>query len=351
MQINTILEYKLKGERNNRPRVPIIFTGKVFVIFVYDRKGFLESKIQCLSIDSFSLLWEYIHPHVINNLVVSETGSLLASCMNGEVLSFSIQDGAVIWRYRTLSGNIGSISNEVNSRIVFSGIQGSQWTWCLDTNTGTEIWKVKNSGHSYQPSIFEDKVVNSIEHQLFCLDLSSGKTIWKVSESKTYLFNPIVAKNMAICSGHGLINFYNIESGKLISTIQTGQPTNERESSIWRVTADESSIYFGDAKGFFYSYSFPHLNSFSFLSLNSRKNTSQRWKIETKGGIESIPAFFQDSILVINNGNQFLRIDKSNGHIIQETNTKGEAFTSGVTVAKDLIFYSCYGGTVVKISM
>jgi outer membrane protein assembly factor BamB len=293
MKIKNILEYKLNGERNNRPGIPLISYDNVLVIFVYDKKGFTESKIQCLSIDSFSLRWEYVHPHVINNLVVSASGNLLASCMDGEVLNLGMQDGAVIWQYKTTDDNIGSISNEVNSRIVFSGIQGSQWTWCLDTNKGTELWKVKNSGHSYQPYIFENKVLNSIEHQLFCLDLSSGRTIWKASESKAYLFNPIVANNMAISPGHGLINFYNIESGKLMSTLRTGQPIGDRDSSIWRITADEDSIYFGDARGIFYCYSFPRLSSFSFLGLNCRKNAGQRWKTETKGGIESIPAFFK----------------------------------------------------------
>lgn len=351
MKIRTVLEYKLKGERNNRPGIPLIFSDKLFVIFVYDHKGLTESRIQCLNTTDFTLIWEYIHPHVINNHVLSETGSLLASCMDGEVLNLNIRDGALIWKFKTTGGNIGPISNAVNSRIVFSGIQGTQCTWCLDTINGSQIWKVKNSGHSYHPYIFEDKVLNSIKHELSCLDLYSGNTIWKVSESKTYLFNPIVAGNMAIASGHGLIGFYNLESGKSVSTIYTGQLIKARESSVWRVTADESAIYFGDEKGLFYSYSFPELNSFSIFGLRNRKDASQKWKIETQGTIESIPGFFQDSVLVINNGKQFLRIDKSNGHILQEIKIKGEASISGVTVYNDMIFYSHYGGAVVKCSV
>jgi outer membrane protein assembly factor BamB len=340
MKIKAVLEYKLKGERNNRPRRPLVFSDKVYVIFVYDKKGFIESRIQCLDLNDFALSWEYIHPHVINNLVLTENGSLLASCMNGEVLKFDIYNGTIIWRFKTPGGNIGPISNEVNSKAVFSGVQGNQSTWCIDTTKGDELWSISNNGHSYHPYVYGDKILNTIGNDVNCLDLNSGQRLWKASEPKTFLFNPKVVNNLAIAPGHGLINIYYLQNGKFLNTIQTGQPANVSESGIREIVADEKSIYFGDAQGLFYSYSLP--------GSGNNYNTSLQWKIKTQGGIESIPSFFQDSILVINNGNQFLRIDKSNGDIKQEIKTKGEAFISGVTVDKDAIFYSCYGGTVVK---
>ncbi len=340
MRIKNILEYKLNGERNNRPRRPLIFSGYAFVIFVYDKKGFIESKIQCLNIIDFELIWDYTHPHVINNFVLTDNGSLVASCMNGELLNFRTGDGAVIWKFKTQGGNIGPVSNEVNSRVVFSGLQGNQFSWCIDTVTGEEIWRVGNNGHSYHPYVYGNKVLNSTGNDLHCLDLNTGKTMWKASESKTYLFNPVVANDIAIAPGHGLVNFYNLENGKLLNSIKTGQPIHLSESSVREVVADKNSIYFGDATGIFYSY---------LLSVNgSRCSTSLQWKIETKGGIESTPALFYDSILVINNGNQFLCIDKQNGDLKQEIKIKGAAFISGVTVEKDLIFYTCYGGTLMK---
>jgi len=343
MSTKAVLEYKLKGERNNRPRRPLQFSDKVFVIFVYNKKGFIESRIQCLDVNDFALIWEYTHPHVINNLVLTENGSLLASCMNGEVLNFDIHNGTIIWSFKTPRGNIGPVSNEVNFKAVFSGVQGNQATWCLDTTKGEELWCISNNGHSYHPYVYGNKILNTIGNDINCLDLNSGRTLWKVSELQTYLFNPKVVDNLAVAPGHGLINFYDLENGKLLTSIQTGQPTNSSESGIREIIADENSIYFGDAEGIFYSYSLPDAeNSYC---------TRLQWKIETKGGIESIPAFFDSSILMINNGNQFLRIDKSNGNIQQEFKTKGEALISGVTVDKDAVFYSCSGGIVVKCIM
>ena len=339
MKIKHALDYKLNGERNNRPRLPLLLSDKVFVIFVYDKKGFTESKIQCLNNADLSLKWEYTHPDVINNLVATSNNGLLASCMNGEVLCFDTCDGTVNWKFIT-QGNIGPASNEFDSRIVFSGVQGNQSTWCIDTSNGRELWRVTNKGHSYHPFLEQDRVLNSIENDLNCLDLYSGKTIWKASEPRTWLFNPKAVNNIAITPGHGLVNFYNMDTGKLLSSIETGQSINASESSIWQIAADENAIYFGDANCFFYSYLLPD-------SHNGNK-ASLKWKIETKGGIESVPAFYQETVLVINNGQQFLSLDKITGQLKQELKTKGAAYISGVAVHDNSIFYSCYGGNVVK---
>jgi hypothetical protein len=164
--------------------------------------------------------------------------------------------------------------------------------------------------------------------------------VWQVSEPRTYLFNPKALNNLAMASGHGLINFYDFATGAFVYTMETGQ---REENSIREIVYDEQAVYFGDAKGSFYSYSLPGAQNDHPAGL--------RWKIETKGGIESIPAFYQNEVLVINNGKQLLRIDKSNGDVKQDIKIKGEALISGVTVDKDQIFYSCYGGIVVKFTL
>ena len=104
MDIKTTKEYKLKGERNNKPRQPLIWNDKLYVIFVYDKKGFTESRIQCLSLDKFDLLWEYQLSHVINNILISDNNTLIASFMNGSVVSFNLENGQEVWRFTTEEG-------------------------------------------------------------------------------------------------------------------------------------------------------------------------------------------------------------------------------------------------------
>ena len=332
MEIRIIKEYKLKGERNNRPRQPLIWKDKLYVIFVYDKKGFTESSIQCLSLDKFELLWEYKLSHVVNNILVSENNTLIASFMNGSVVSFNLDNGKEVWNFKTEESNIGPISNEYKHKIVFSGIQASAAsTWCIDTNDGNVLWKQSNKGHSYIPKIHNDFVYNCIGNDIFCLNLENGETVSTQNEPDTFLFNPKIFGQFVIASGHGVINVYDLQLGQIINKIQTGE-----KSSIREIISDEENIYFGDEKGYFYSYNLSNLVS----QLN--------WKLQTTGKIQTIPAMSGQNIYFINDDSKLYVLDKKSGIPILEKKIKGEGNISGVTLSNDKIYFSCGGGSVYK---
>ncbi len=330
MEIKVIKEYKLKGERNNKPRQPIIFGDKIYLIFVYDKKGFIESRIQCLNIISFDLIWEFSQNHVINNIIVSSDNTLIASCMNGFILSLNLENGEVIWKFKTDESNIGPVSNEYEKRIVFSGIQArSKSTWCLDTQSGNIIWKQSNKGHSYIPIIYDGYAYNCIDNDIYCLNLTNGIQVWTQNEPSTYLFNPKIFKHLVIASGHGVLNFYDLKFGTLAHTIETGV-----RSSIRELIIEENNIYFGDEQGFFYSYSI------------SQTEAILNWKVGTEGSIQTIPAIANKNIFVLNDSSKLLTIDKEKGTIINEKKLKGEGNISGITYSDNKIYFSCGGGSL-----
>lgn len=330
MDIKTLKEYKLKGERNNKPRQPLIWKDKIYVVFVYDKKGFIESRIQCLSLDKFDLLWEYQLSHVINNILVSDNNTLIASFMNGSVVSFNLDNGQEVWKFKTEESNIGSISNEYNHKIVVSGIQAEATsTWCIDTINGNVLWKQSNKGHSYIPKIHNDLIYNCIGNDIFCLNLENGLTVWTQNEPNTYLFNPKIFGQFIIASGHGVINIYDLQSGQILTRIETGE-----QSSIKEIINDEENIYFGDEKGYFYSY--------NLSSIDAKLN----WKLQTAGEIETIPAISEQNIFLLNNASKFYVIDKKSGIVVLEKKIKGEGNISGVTLSNDKIYFSCGGGSV-----
>lgn len=330
MGIKITKEYKLQGERNNKPRQPIVWNDKLYVIFVYDKKGFIESRIQCLSLEKFELLWECQLDHVINNILVSDNKTLIASCMNGSVVSFDLDNGQKMWSFKTTESNIGAVSNECKHKVVFSGIQASNTsTWCIDSTTGNALWKQSNKGHSYIPIIHNDFIYNCIGNDIFCMNLENGLTVWTQNEPNTFLFNPKIFEQFVIVSGHGLINIYDAQSGQIINKIETGE-----QSSIREVINDEDNIYFGDEKGYFYSYSLSNLEP----KLN--------WKLETKGKIQTIPAIEGQKIFLLNDDSKLYVIDKKSGIPISEKKIKGQGNISGITFANDKIYFSCGGGHV-----
>lgn len=330
MDIKTTKEYKLKGERNNKPRQPLIWNDKLYVIFVYDKKGFIESRIQCLSLDKFDLLWEYQLSHVINNILISDNNTLIASFMNGSVASFNLENGQEIWRFTTEESNIGPISNEYKHKIIVSGIQArATSTWCIDTINGNVLWKQSNTGHSYIPKIYNDLIYNCIGNDIFCMNLENGLIIWTQNEPTTYLFNPKIFGQFVIASGHGVINIYDLQSGQMLTRIETGE-----QSSIREIINDEENIYFGDENGYFYSYNLSNLDA----KLN--------WKLQTSGKIQTIPAISGQNIFLLNDASKLFAIDKNSGEPVFEKKLKGEGNISGVTLANDKIYFSCGGGSV-----
>ena len=330
MDIKTTKEYKLKGERNNKPRQPLVWSDKLYVIFVYDKKGFTESRIQCLSLDKFDLLWEYQLSHVINNILISDNNTLIASFMNGSVVSFNLENGQEVWRFTTEESNIGPISNEYKHKIIVSGIQArATSTWCIDTINGNVLWKQSNIGHSYIPKIYNDLIYNCIGNDIFCMNLENGLIIWTQNEPSTYLFNPKIFKQFVIASGHGVINIYDLRLGQMLTRIETGE-----QSSIREIINDEENIYFGDENGYFYSYNLSNLDA----KLN--------WKLQTGGKIQTIPAISGQNIFLLNDACKLFAIDKNSGEPVFEKKLKGEGNISGVTLANDKIYFSCGGGSV-----
>lgn len=328
MNIKLIKEYKLQGERNNRPRQPLIIENKIYLIFVYDKKGFVESRIQCLSLDNFELIWDYTHDHVINNIIQSNDNNLLASCMNGIVLKFDSNNGNEIWRFTVDKSNIGNISNEYEDKIVFSNVQSSKGlTWSIDVKNGSIIWQQPNNGHSYIPIIYNNYVYNCIANNIYCLNLKDGTEVWKQSEEDTYLFNPKIFNEHIICSGNGIVNFYDLNSGKLVNHLKT-----EGKGVIKNIIKEEKNIYFGDSEGYFYCYS---INN-SEIILN--------WKVKTNGAIESIPEIINEYVFLINNDSKLIVVEKSNGVIVVEKKIKGEGGISGIVENNGKMYFSCKGG-------
>ena len=132
-----------------------------------------------------------------------------------------------------------------------------------------------------------------------------------------------------IASGYGVINMYDLQSGKIKNKIETGE-----QSPVIEIINDEENICFGDEKGYFYSYNLSNLKA----KLN--------WKLKTGGKIQSIPAINGKSIFLLNDDSKLLVIDKNSGTTLVEKNIKGEGNISGVTIANDKIYFSCGGGSI-----
>lgn len=333
-------EYKLKGERNISARKPLIYNNYLFVIFIYDKRGSTESRLQCLSKETLELKWEYTEDGVLNNLEVCSNGNLLCSCMRGKVLAFSPSDWKIIWEFSTKESNIGAISNIENDRVIFSGINfGAKSTWCLDVKTGKILWQIENTGHSYNPLITEEKGLFCIGHNIYSISLNDGSLNWINHEPDTYIFNPKRYGSKLFVGGHGKINIYDFNTGNLDLSIETGV-----RSSIREICFDsDNNMYFGDEEGIFYCYKLGFLKG----PLNKDMiNAEKKWSYKATGGIQGTSAIINESIYFITDGEELISLNIVNGELNWIFNIKGKAHISGVSFIDDEIFTACGNGYV-----
>jgi len=341
MKAKKLLEYKLKGERNISSRKPLIIGNKLFVIFIFDKKGFSASNVTCLDKNNFDILWVYSYPFVINNILKSNSDNVFVCCMDGKLLELNQTNGELINSFDLDMDRCGQSSDIVDNKLVFGGVQGTKITACFEINPFQRIWTFENGGHSYIPLISDDKVYQCTEKNIRCLDIKSGKIIWEAFEESTYIFNPTSYKDMVAVGGHGLVNIYNSQNGKQMNQIKT-----EVRESIRAIIYENNIIYFGDSSGNFYAYKIYQKKNI----LGKHKTISEPlWKYDTNGAIESTPVFYSDKIMFINDDNKLTCLDKTSGKLNWDFNTKGEAGISGISVEDEFIFTSIGKGYVYKL--
>lgn len=326
MKIQKQLEHKIAG-RNSSCRGIVVADGKLYVAFVYDKEGFYESLIQCLDSSDFTILWEYSYRHVVFSMFISQQDTLILDFMNGQVKAFDLENGTVLWEFETQGTNIGIISNEMEGKVVVSGIHTGPTSWCIDTATGALRWKSGKKGHAYVPVIHGDKVYNTEGHEIFCLNFSDGALVWENREPETYLTKIHVFNQVVIATGHGILNFYD-QSGKLLGTTRTGS-----SKAIGFIVSEEDKIYFGDEGGCFYCY--------QLEATPEEVKASQAWKIEMQAGITK-PAIMEGHRLYIAVEDYgLLIVSKDSGEILLEKKIKGKG--AHIAVDKDRIYF---GGKV-----
>ena len=124
-----------------------------------------------------------------------------------------------------------------NRLYVFAREGGDEVTWCLDADTGKELWKDKveakgiggpaaraHSGPRSSPAVADGKVVTlGIHGVLSCLDATSGKVLWRKDPfpGKTPRFytasSPLIVDGVVVAElggpGDGAVIAYNLADG------------------------------------------------------------------------------------------------------------------------------------------
>lgn len=335
MKLKKITEYKLKLKRNITPRNLLIIDDHLYIAFIFDQEGWINSRIVCLDVESFEEKWSYDYPFIVNTIQKSPlSDNIISVCMDGIIEEIDRVEGVLLESSSLNVHRCGFSSSIVDNKVVVGGIQGSKLTTCFDLKEADIHWTFDTGGHSYKPLIAEGKVYQCTENYLRCLDFDSGKLIWQAYEESTYLFNIEIFQGVVLASGHGLINFYSIVDGTLIYQINTGVPGSE--GAIRHIICINEFIYFSDSSGIMYCYKL--LN----LSKSFEIDIEVVWTCPSNGAIASKAEVYKDYLIFAHANKELLVLDRMTGNLVASSKLKASAEISNLLVQENGAMYLAY---------
>ncbi|MBN2843204.1 MAG: PQQ-binding-like beta-propeller repeat protein, partial [Sedimentisphaerales bacterium] len=137
-----------------------------FVYFIDIEKGIMSNKFDT---GAYVPGW----PVLQNNICYSGN-------YQGRITAVNTDNSDLIWEYKLADGSNIMDGPALDSQKLFiTDKDGS--LYCLDKNTGKEIWKFQNNNKEITPpSICSDRVILGSENGwIYMLDTATGKTVWK----------------------------------------------------------------------------------------------------------------------------------------------------------------------------
>ena len=167
---------------------PAIENNRVYV-------GGYEGTMYCLNADSGQVIWTNETPNgvIVSSPAISD-GKVFIGSNDKYVYCFDTDDGSVLWQ--TITVGIVQSSPAVSDGIVYVG--SGPRVYALNATTGQRQWSTPTGGDvDSSPAIADGKLyVGSMEGMFYCLDTETGNEIWTYDE-----IGPISWASPAVVNG------------------------------------------------------------------------------------------------------------------------------------------------------
>ncbi|MCY1636695.1 outer membrane protein assembly factor BamB family protein [Marinifilum sp. D737] len=162
---------------------PVVSNGIVVV-------GSVENKILAFDATSGKLIWEVKTSVPVINKGVIQDSNLYMGAGNFDFLKICLKTGKVLWKYYKGEGYFQAAPTVGEGKVIFGA--WDKCLYCLDANTGEEIWKWRNpksvtlySPGNVTPVISHGKAYFvAPDRFLTALDLESGKQLWRNNDHR-----------------------------------------------------------------------------------------------------------------------------------------------------------------------
>ena len=316
--------------------------------------------------DSLKQIWTYDAGDSIESSAAIVGGTVLIGSQKGELVSLSLDNGQVYWKYTTGSP-IGESSPAYSDGVVYIGDLGGV-LHAVNARDGKKIWTFKSGNEiKSSPVVVGDRVlIGSYDENLYCLSTRNGSVLWKVKTNGPVHSTPSVLNGMAFIAGcDEVFRAIRISDGKEMFTVASGSYTGAspavRLGNAYYGTFDNEVLGVSLSQHkIMWRYQHP-TRKFPFYS--SAAVTQDRvvvggrdklvhgltlagknvWTFATRARVESSPAIAGGKVFVGSNDGRFYVLSLSNGSKLWEF-TAGAPLSASPAIANGRIVIGSQDG-------
>lgn len=315
MNVTRNWAYALKGKRNISARQPAQQNDQIFGVFHYQKGGFYESLLCCMSASSGVERWQFTVSHILNAPAVDGEGNVYLSCFNGRVYCLDGASGQVHWQTPTTGKNVNVPVLDHQGRLVVPDL-GSQMSQirCFDTASGRLLWQTPTGGHTYAPIISDGCVVYSTGMGkggggvLSCVSLRNGEVLWQIS-SEHYMFHPVIQGGVIYIGSRGALRAYDLRESHLLATLSLPKDITVNA----KLLLHNNTLYFGDEDGLCYAVEITTSPSIQFHPY---------WQYQTADEVAAQPVSVQDTVAFLSKDGSMHFVEAQSGILTKQVKLK-----------------------------
>lgn len=315
---------------------------------------------------SLKQLWVFDAGDSIESSAAIVGRTVYVGTQKGELLSLSLDNGSVYWRFNTGSPIAESSPAYGNGAVYIGDLSG--WFNAINAADGKKLWAFKaNSEIKSSPVVVGDRVlIGSYDQYLYCLSARTGSVLWKVKTGGPVHSTPGVAGGIAYVAGcDEVFRAIRIADGKEVFSVSSGAYTGAspalRDGKAYYGTFDNEVLMVSlQTRNIVWRYQhperkFPYYSSAAVLGdrvvvggrdklLHGLNAAGQEvWVFTTRARIESSPAIAAGRVYVGSNDGRFYVVNLSDGAKLWEFNA-GAPLSASPAIANGRVVIGAQDG-------
>lgn len=182
---------------------PTIADGMLFIGAEFISNSMSYGKIYTLDAMTGQRLKEYLTGKPIMSAPAYRDGTVYVTCQDGKIYAINAATNSLKWSFNTGS-SFGSGSPSVKGDRIYAAT--NSYLFCLDRNTGAELWRAPFGSSSSSPAIAGNKVYITNGMEVRCFDAGYGDYLWgysgmestgvAVSDGKVYITGGMMSSKL-----------------------------------------------------------------------------------------------------------------------------------------------------------